>query len=159
LTSDSQYHAHTGYPLGGFSWRPVKLPGAAISKRQLALIAFRDLRRHHKPVKTFMSGPCERERVSECLEESPLRLARSFRAPKSWDVSRREGRTAAGGFKGAEAGHSRYVAESSQVFGAPALAGTPLNPSKPVVPCWHNLYPGKGASFAPAPTRYTRPKP
>jgi hypothetical protein len=79
-----------------------------------------------------MSGPSERERVSEYLEESPHRLARSFRAPKAGDVSRREGWTAGGGFKGAEVGHSRRVAESSQVFGAPAIAGTPLNPSKPL---------------------------
>ena len=53
--------------------------------------------------KTRMRGSSERERVSEYLEESPHRLARSFRAPKSWDVSR-HGRVAAGeGFKGAEA--------------------------------------------------------
>jgi hypothetical protein len=83
--------------------------------------------------KTRMSGSSERERVSEHLEESLHRLARSFRAPKSWDVSRREGwRPPEGDLRGRRRGHSRYVAESSQVFGAPAIAGTPLNPSKPL---------------------------
>ena len=38
-----------------------------------------------EPVQTRMSETGERERVSECLEESPFRLARSFQAPKSWD--------------------------------------------------------------------------
>ena len=47
--------------------------------------------------KSPMSGRSERKRVSECLEESPHRLARSFRARKSWDVSRRRVWLAGGG--------------------------------------------------------------
>jgi len=55
-----------------------------------------------KPVQISQGGSSELGRVSEYLEESPRLLARPF-PPKSWDVSRRAGCLAGGGFKGAEA--------------------------------------------------------
>ena len=48
--------------------------------------------------------------------------------------------------------HSKWAfrLHAWQYAGAPAIAGTPLNPSKPVVPCWHSTISSR-ESFAPAP--------
>jgi len=52
-----------------------------------------------KPVKTRQGGSSERGRVSEYLKESPRLLARPL-PPKSWDVSRRAGKSSRKGFVG-----------------------------------------------------------
>ena len=69
--------------------------------------------------KTRMSGSSERERVSEYLEESPRRLARSFRARKSWDVSRRRVWPAGGGLRGRRQDHPRQSQKALKSFALP----------------------------------------